>query len=184
MGDSENNQEVQQVIADKEQVIADKEQAMAAMLIVAKKQLFLQRITTLATVGIFVVVLVAMIVLVPKVTMTLTNIDQMVADASSSVENINAMVAEMTEASKNLNQLVNDNTEPLTQAVNNMAGIDFAGREHDALDDARNTAGLLQVFRDEALFDKTLRKIKEVMEPKEFGNAIGDLFDFSAFVCV
>ena len=29
-----------------------------------------------------------------------------------------------------------------------MAGIDFLGREHDALDDARNTAELLQIFRD------------------------------------
>ncbi len=121
------------------------EQAMAAMLIVAKKQLFLQRITTLATVGIFVVVLVAMIVLVPKVTMTLTNIDQMVADASSSVENINAMVAEMTEASKNLNQLVNDNTEPLTQAVNNMAGIDFEGL-NKAITDLQATVGPMAQF--------------------------------------
>lgn len=121
------------------------EQAMAAMLIVAKKQLFLQRITTLATVGIFVVVLVAMIVLVPKVTMTLTNIDKMVADASSSVENINAMVAEMTEASKNLNQLVNDNTEPLTQAVNNMAGIDFEGL-NKAITDLQATVGPMAQF--------------------------------------
>lgn len=145
MGDSENNQEVQQVATDNEQVIADKEQAMAAMLIVAKKQLFLQRITTLATVGIFVVVLVAMIVLVPKVTMTLTNIDQMVADASSSVENINAMVAEMTEASKNLNQLVNDNTEPLTQAVNNMVGIDFEGL-NKAITDLQATVGPMAQF--------------------------------------
>ncbi len=121
------------------------EQTMTAMLVVAKKQLFLQRITTLATVGIFVVVLVAMIVLVPKVTMTLTNIDQMVADASSSVENINAMVAEMTEASKNLNQLVNDNTEPLTQAVNNMAGIDFEGL-NKAITDLQATVGPMAQF--------------------------------------
>jgi len=123
----------------------DEKQAMAAMLIVAKKQLFLQRITTLATVGIFVVVLVAMLVLVPKVTMTLTNIDKMVADASSSVENINAMVAEMTEASKNLNQLVNDNTEPLTQAVNNMAGIDFEGL-NKAITDLQATVGPMAQF--------------------------------------
>ena len=127
------------------EVKAVNEQTMTAMLVVAKKQLFLQRITTLATVGIFVVVLVAMIVLVPKVTMTLTNIDKMVADASGSVENINAMVAEMTEASKNLNQLVNDNTEPLTQAVNNMAGIDFEGL-NKAITDLQATVGPMAQF--------------------------------------
>ena len=162
MSDSVNNQEVVESTATATAVenaastvsenngagaskVADESQAMAAMLIVAKKQLFLQRITTLATVGIFVVVLVAMIVLVPKVTMTLTNIDQMVADASSSVENINAMVAEMTEASKNLNQLVNDNTEPLTQAVNNMAGIDFEGL-NKAITDLQATVGPMAQF--------------------------------------
>ena len=64
-----------------------------------------------------------------------------------------------------------------------MAGVDFSGREHDALDDARNTAELLQIFRDEELFDKTLRKIKEYMEPTEIGNTIGSLIDFSAFAC-
>ena len=64
-----------------------------------------------------------------------------------------------------------------------MAGVDFSGREHDALDDARNTAELLQIFRDEELFNKTLRKIKEYMEPTEIGNTIGSLIDFSAFAC-
>ncbi|WP_027219110.1 3'-5' exonuclease [Butyrivibrio fibrisolvens] len=60
-----------------------------------------------------------------------------------------------------------------------MAGVDFSGREHDALDDARNTAELLTIFNDKTLFDKTLKKIKEVMEPKSFGSTLGDVFDFS-----
>ncbi len=64
-----------------------------------------------------------------------------------------------------------------------MAGLDFSGRAHDALDDARNTAELLQVFRDETLFNKTLRKIKEAMEPTPCTNTLGDLFDFSRVAC-
>ena len=62
-----------------------------------------------------------------------------------------------------------------------MAGVDFTGRQHDALDDARNTAELLHIFMDSDLFEKTLRKIKDVMQPKELGCSLGDLFDFSAF---
>ena len=62
-----------------------------------------------------------------------------------------------------------------------MAGIDFSGREHDALDDARNTAELLQVFRDEELFNMTLKKIEEVMKPKQSGFCLGDKFDLSQF---
>jgi ERI1 exoribonuclease 2 len=65
----------------------------------------------------------------------------------------------------------------------NLAGVDFLGREHDALDDARNTAELLHILRNEELFDKTLRKIKELMEPTAIGSTIGDMIDFSAFAC-
>ena len=65
-----------------------------------------------------------------------------------------------------------------------IAGIDFTGREHDALDDARNTAELLNILRDTKLFNLTLRKIKEAMEPSKINNTMGELFDFSAFACV
>lgn len=65
----------------------------------------------------------------------------------------------------------------------NMAGVDYSGQEHDALDDARNTAELLQLFKDEELFDKTLRKIQDAMRPSSIGNTIGELIDLSEFVC-
>lgn len=58
-----------------------------------------------------------------------------------------------------------------------MAGIDFSGREHDA----RNTAELLQIFRDEDLFDRTLRKIEEIMKPSSLGNTLGSMIDLSMF---
>lgn len=63
-----------------------------------------------------------------------------------------------------------------------MAGIDFNGRQHDALDDARNTAKLLRVFKDEELFDQTLRKIEEVMKPASLENTLGNLIDLSMFM--
>lgn len=60
-----------------------------------------------------------------------------------------------------------------------MAGIEYSGKEHDALDDARNTAELLQVFKDEELFNATLRKIEECMKPSSEGFSLGSLIDFS-----
>lgn len=63
-----------------------------------------------------------------------------------------------------------------------MTGIDFNGRQHDALDDARNTAKLLRVFKDEELFDQTLRKIEEVMKPSSLENTLGNLIDLSMFM--
>ena len=64
-----------------------------------------------------------------------------------------------------------------------LAGIDFKGREHDALDDARNTAELLQIFKDKGRFDETLKRIKEAMEPTKLECTLGDLFDFSNIIC-
>ena len=64
-----------------------------------------------------------------------------------------------------------------------MAGVDFSGREHDALDDARNTAELLHIFREKTLFDLTLRKIKEAMEPTNINTTLGSMIDFSMFEC-
>ena len=62
-----------------------------------------------------------------------------------------------------------------------MAGIDFLGRGHSALDDARNTAKLFHVFKDRGMFDITLSKIAEAMKPTDFGTSLGSLFDFSGF---
>ena len=61
-----------------------------------------------------------------------------------------------------------------------MAGIDSIGREHDALDDARNTALLLRVFQNKNLYESTLRRIKEAMNPTPLGNTLGSIFDFTS----
>ena len=69
------------------------------------------------------------------------------------------------------------------KVILDMAGVDFSGREHDALDDARNTAELLHIFREKTLFDLTLRKIKEAMEPTNINTTLGSMIDFSMFEC-
>ena len=78
------------------------------------------------------------------------------------------------------NELGFDKQVSLSLALD-MAGIDFLGREHSALDDARNTAKLFHIFKDRELFDTTLSKIAEAMKPTDFGTSLGSLFDFSGF---
>lgn len=63
-----------------------------------------------------------------------------------------------------------------------LAGIDFNGHAHDALDDARNTARLLSVHHDPVKIKEVLEKIREVMIPTPLGNSIGNMFDFSTLV--
>lgn len=62
-----------------------------------------------------------------------------------------------------------------------LAGIEFEGKEHDALDDARNTAILMKILRVPELCKETLEKVIEALTPKEISTSLGDLFDFSAF---
>lgn len=63
-----------------------------------------------------------------------------------------------------------------------MAGLEFEGRAHDALYDARNTAALFSAFHDPDMFEKTLQKIKDVMMPSPLENSLGNMFDFSKIV--
>lgn len=60
------------------------------------------------------------------------------------------------------------------------AGEDFCGHQHDALVDARNTAALLGIVRDEAKCQKALEHVIEVLKPKK-SISLGEMFDFSHF---
>lgn len=58
------------------------------------------------------------------------------------------------------------------------AGVDFAGHQHDALDDARNTADLLRIVNTPSL-RAALEKSIDAMKPKSIGATMGDLFRFA-----
>ena len=111
----------------------------------SRKQLFWQRIASLAVLGIFAVILIAALVVIPRVLVTLYNVNQVLSDATESLEQINGMVSEMTTASKNLNELVNENAGPLTEAVKNMSNVDFDGL-NKAITDLQDTVGPMASF--------------------------------------
>ena len=64
----------------------------------------------------------------------------------------------------------------------NYAGIDFEGHMHDALCDARNTAELFAIVRDEEKCNKVLGSVMEALKPKTVSDTLGSLFDFSALL--
>ncbi len=117
----------------------------AEMLKVDKKHLFWQRLSALAVVATFLVVLIVALILVPQVELTLSNINQVANDAQEAIGNVDTMVLEMTDASKNLNQLVGDNSEALTKAVTDMSNIDFEGL-NKAIQDLQDTVGPMASF--------------------------------------
>lgn len=58
------------------------------------------------------------------------------------------------------------------------AGVDFSGKEHDALDDAKNTAALLRIVRIPELCKATLEKVIDAFSTKPMGTSLGELFHF------
>ena len=66
----------------------------------------------------------------------------------------------------------------LEQAVN-IADINFEGHQHDALWDARNTAELYRIYRDERRFNAVIGPLREAVNPKKqtsftLADALGD----------
>ena len=66
----------------------------------------------------------------------------------------------------------------LEQAVN-IANSDFTGHQHDALWDARNTAELFRIYRDEARFQAVIGPLQAAVNPQKqtsctLADALGD----------
>lgn len=60
------------------------------------------------------------------------------------------------------------------------AGITFEGHMHDALCDAKNTAELFAIVRNEERCRMVLNAVMDVLKPKNTGGTLGDWFDFNA----
>ena len=110
-----------------------------------KKQLMWQRVSAACLFGIFAVLFITVSIIVPRATATLSNIDQVSGQMYETIDEIDTMVAEMTTASTNLNKLVDDNSQALTDAINNIAGIDFEGL-NKAIKDLKDTVGPMASF--------------------------------------
>lgn len=62
------------------------------------------------------------------------------------------------------------------------AGVAFEGKRHDALCDAKNTAELFSIVRNEETCEKVLKSVMEAFKPKHIGGTLGEMFDFGAML--
>ena len=60
--------------------------------------------------------------------------------------------------------------------------IEFEGYMHDALCDAKNTAELFAIVRNEERCKVVLQAVMDVLKPKNVSSTLGDLFDFGALM--
>ena len=62
------------------------------------------------------------------------------------------------------------------------ADITFSGRQHDALCDARNTAELFAIVRNENRCQEVLQTVMDALKPKSVSGTLGDMIDFGALM--
>lgn len=62
------------------------------------------------------------------------------------------------------------------------AGIEFGGHMHDALCDAKNTAELFAIVRNEERCSVVLKAVMDVLKSKSISNTLGDMIDFGALM--
>ena len=72
-----------------------------------------------------------------------------------------------------------DRVISLKQALD-YAGLDFQGKIHDALWDAKNTADLFAIVRNEVRCNAVLNSVIEAFTAKKITGSLGEMFDFDA----
>lgn len=92
-----------------------------------KKQLFLLKLSMLSTTGIFITLLMAIIILVPRITTTLTEVNLAIGQIS------NTMV-QVEEVFESVKRLVEESEEGLGIAIDSMNSIDFKGLNQSITD--------------------------------------------------
>lgn len=76
-----------------------------------------------------------------------------------------------------MNKLGLEKVLSLEKAVN-YAGMEFHGKIHDALWDAKNTAELFAIVRDEEECNRVLNSVIDAFQTKKVTSTLGELFDF------
>lgn len=123
------------------------EQMLTKLLEKTTKQLFYTRILAGAALGLFLVVLIAAMVLVPKASSVLSQTNKLVTDAGGILESadlvlqdISTMSNEVTSVSEGLNDFIIENAQTLTDAAQDISNIDFAGL-NQAIQDLQDAVG-------------------------------------------
>ncbi len=93
-----------------------------------------QKITAIATVSMFAVITIALMIVVPKAVITLNKVQDMIVTTKTAVEqtqtlvqSANSSLAGIDEMIANVDRLVTSNNESLNEAMGNFNNVDFEG---------------------------------------------------------
>lgn len=134
-------------IMENQKIETAENDVMKTLLEKTQKQLFYTKILSGAAGGMFLILLIAALLVVPKAVSALTQAEAVMADAQglletadTAISNISAMSDEVTQVSKSLNGFVTDNAQTLTDAATDISNIDFEGL-NGAIRDLQDAVG-------------------------------------------
>lgn len=110
-----------------------------------KKQLNMMKVLMFAMAGIFLMLLVTVAVLVPKVANTLNNANVALEQIVSAADQIVSTAQQADEVFSSVETLVEESSEGVTQALENMNSIDFEGL-NQSIDDLGKVVSPLSSF--------------------------------------
>ncbi|MCR4744727.1 MAG: hypothetical protein K5894_05795 [Lachnospiraceae bacterium] len=116
------------------------EELLKELLEETRKNAKYQKRTMQILFGLFLILLVAAIVILPQVYGILASAKGIVTQAESSLLQINEMTASITETSRNLNNMVSQNAAPLADSMSKLQNIDFDGL-NQAISDLQAAVG-------------------------------------------
>ncbi|WP_026523183.1 MULTISPECIES: hypothetical protein [unclassified Butyrivibrio] len=119
---------------------------------VNEKILKFQKLQTFCTAGIFVVILIAVIMVVPRAVKLLDQAQSVAEGAMSTLEKADSTLADISEMAdsieqtgEDMNKLIKDNESTLTESLDKMSQIDFDGL-NKAITDLQDAVGPFASF--------------------------------------
>lgn len=113
----------------------------------SREQLFYIRILTGAFFALFLVVFIAAVILIPRVSETLGQVNSLIEEAGGTLESANQALTEVSEmsteitgVSTQLNDFITENAQTLSDAATQISEIDFEGL-NQAIQDLQDAVG-------------------------------------------
>lgn len=121
------------------------EDALAELVKLSKRQLFFQKVGTGCLAGMLAVLIIAVAIMIPKVTTTLNHINNVAVKAQDSLDKVDSMTSDISGSAENFDKLLNENGKELTEAVHSLSEIDFEGL-NKAIQDLQDAVGPMATF--------------------------------------
>ena len=101
----------------------------------SQKQLFYERVRTVAALVIAVSIVMGIVLVVPKALVTVQKANDIMEQASetiilanAAIESVTSMSESITTMGDNMDNFITDNSETMTEVMEKIEGIDFEGR--------------------------------------------------------